>query len=46
MVFFIIGLLNLLVQNLLRLRRARRRRVSDVAAGGGVGDGSPTAFQG
>ncbi|RLM55795.1 RING-H2 finger protein ATL13-like [Panicum miliaceum] len=44
MVFFIIGLLNLLVQNLLRLRRARR--VGDAAAGGGVGDGSPTAFQG
>jgi len=45
MVFFIIGLLNLLVQNLLRLRRARRRRrrVGDAAAGGG---GSPTAFQG
>ncbi|RCV20304.1 hypothetical protein SEVIR_4G043400v4 [Setaria viridis] len=49
MVFFIIGLLNLLVQNLLRLRRARRRRrrVGDAAAAGGVGDGSsPTAFQG
>ncbi|CAN6202257.1 unnamed protein product [Urochloa humidicola] len=44
MVFFIIGLLNLLVQNLLRLRRARRRRrrVGDLAAEGS----SPTAFQG
>ncbi|XP_062227527.1 putative RING-H2 finger protein ATL49 [Phragmites australis] len=43
MVFFISGLLNLLVQYLLRLRRARRRRrrVGDAA-----GDGSPTPFQG
>uniref|UniRef100_A0A0D9WMR4 RING-type E3 ubiquitin transferase n=1 Tax=Leersia perrieri TaxID=77586 RepID=A0A0D9WMR4_9ORYZ len=41
-VFFLIGLLNLLVQNLLRARR-RRRRVGDLAAGG---VGSPTAFQG
>jgi hypothetical protein len=47
MVFFIIGLLNLLVQNLLRLRRARRRRGRVVDATAGVGDGSsPTAFQG
>uniref|UniRef100_A0A0E0L8T0 RING-type E3 ubiquitin transferase n=1 Tax=Oryza punctata TaxID=4537 RepID=A0A0E0L8T0_ORYPU len=45
-VFFLFGLLNLLVQNLLRMRRAqrRRRRVGD--GGGGVGMGSPTAFQG
>uniref|UniRef100_A0A0E0A615 RING-type E3 ubiquitin transferase n=1 Tax=Oryza glumipatula TaxID=40148 RepID=A0A0E0A615_9ORYZ len=43
-VFFLFGLLNLLIQNLLRMRRARRRRrrVGD----GGVGMGSPTAFQG
>ncbi|GJN00713.1 hypothetical protein PR202_ga17911 [Eleusine coracana subsp. coracana] len=41
MVFFIVGLLNLLIQSLLRLRRARRRRrrVGDA-------DGSPTEFQG
>ncbi|WVZ82224.1 hypothetical protein U9M48_029510 [Paspalum notatum var. saurae] len=43
MVFFIFGLLNLLVHNLLRLRRARRRRHR---VGAAAGDGSPTAFQG
>ncbi|XP_066374381.1 RING-H2 finger protein ATL46-like [Miscanthus floridulus] len=46
MVFFIFGLLNLLAQNLLRLRQARRRRrrVGDAAAA--PNGSSPTAFQG
>ena len=44
MVFFIFGLLNLLVQNILRLHRARRRRLR---VGDGEVDGSsPTALQG
>uniref|UniRef100_A0ACD5Y1D8 Uncharacterized protein n=1 Tax=Avena sativa TaxID=4498 RepID=A0ACD5Y1D8_AVESA len=44
MVFFIIGLLNLLVQNILRLRRARRRRLR--VGDGDVDGSSPTALQG
>jgi hypothetical protein len=43
MVFFIFGLLNLLIQTLLHLRRSRRRRLR---VGDAAGDGSPTAFQG
>ncbi|KAM3208294.1 hypothetical protein ACQJBY_063144 [Aegilops geniculata] len=44
MVFFIFGLLNLLVQNILRLRRARRHRLR--VAAGDVDGSSPTALQG
>ncbi|XP_047063176.1 putative RING-H2 finger protein ATL49 [Lolium rigidum] len=44
MVFFIFGLLNLLVQNILRLRRARQRRLR--IAAGDVDGSSPTALQG
>ncbi|KAM0918382.1 hypothetical protein ACQ4PT_008936 [Festuca glaucescens] len=44
MVFFIFGLLNLLAQNILRLRRARQRRLR--IAAGDVDGSSPTALQG
>ncbi|CAM0913173.1 unnamed protein product [Alopecurus aequalis] len=44
MVFFIFGLLNLLVQNILRLRRARRRGLR--VGAGDVDGSSPTALQG
>ncbi|KAG8077173.1 hypothetical protein GUJ93_ZPchr0006g43212 [Zizania palustris] len=45
-VFFLFSMLNLLVQNILRLRQSqrRRRRVEDDGVGGDIG--SPTAFQG
>jgi hypothetical protein len=44
MVFFIFGLLNLLMQNILRLRRARQRRLR--VGAGDVDGSSPTALQG